>query len=77
MLCLKKNFFQKLAKNRRFFAQATASVCKHLIAALVFWGKTAIASPKIGKKSQKIVIIISTPVANPTTFEFTATTPAL
>jgi hypothetical protein len=49
-----------LAKILASFAQTAATFCKNLIITLVF-EKNAIFSPKIGKKSPKIVIITSTP----------------
>jgi hypothetical protein len=53
-----------------FLTQNKAKICKILIITLVFEKKTPIFAPKI-------VIITSTPVANPTTLECTTTTPAL
>jgi hypothetical protein len=51
-----KNSAKKLA----FLTQNNSKLCKILIITLVF-EKNAIFSPKIVKKSQKIVIITSTP----------------
>jgi hypothetical protein len=52
--------------------QNKAKLCKILIITLVF-EKNANFFAKNCQKSQKIVIITSTPGANPTTFEFKAT----
>jgi hypothetical protein len=49
-----------LAKKLAFFAQTTASFCKHLIVTLVF-EKNANFFAENWQKSQKIVIITSTP----------------
>jgi hypothetical protein len=56
-----KIFSQKnLAKILAFFAQATASFCKNVIITLVF-EKNANFFAENWQKSQKIVIITSTP----------------
>jgi uncharacterized HAD superfamily protein len=59
----------------RFFAQNRAKLCKNWIITLVYEKNAFLAEN--WQKSQKIVIITSTPRANPTTLEFTTTTPAL
>jgi hypothetical protein len=63
-------FAKKFGKKLAFLTQNKAKICKILIITLVFEKKTPIFAPKI-------VIITSTPVANPTTLECTTTTPAL
>jgi hypothetical protein len=56
-----KNIFaKKLAKKLAFFAQTNASFCKNLIITLVFEENANIFAEN-GQKSQKIVIITSTP----------------
>jgi hypothetical protein len=56
-----KYFCQKIQrKNWRFLAQNKAKICKILIITLVF-EKNAIFSAENCQKSQKIVIITSTP----------------
>jgi hypothetical protein len=52
-----KNFVKTLA----FFAQTTASLCKNVIIILVFEKKATIFLAVNWQKSQKIVIITSTP----------------
>jgi hypothetical protein len=59
-----------------FLTQNKAKLCKILIITLVF-EKNANFFAENWQKSLKIVIITSTPGANPTIFEFTATTPVL
>jgi hypothetical protein len=53
-------FSQTMAKNVAFLTQNKAKLCKNLIITLVF-EKNANFSAEICQKSQKIVIIISTP----------------
>jgi hypothetical protein len=61
MLCFKKNIFaEKFSEKNGVFAQTTASFCKNLIITLVF-EKNSIFYAINWQKSQKIVIIISTP----------------
>jgi uncharacterized protein (DUF342 family) len=67
---------KKLAKKFAFLTQIKAKLCKYLNITLVF-EKNANFVAENCRKSQKIVNITSTPGANPTTFEFTDTTPAL
>jgi hypothetical protein len=67
-----KNFAKKLA----FFAQNKAKLCRNWIITLVF-EKNANFFAENWQKSQKIVIITSTPGANPSTFKSTTTAPAL
>jgi hypothetical protein len=67
-----KNWRKKLA----ILTQNKAKLCKILIMTLVF-EKNAIFFVENKRKSQKIVIITSTPRANPKTSEFTTTTSAL
>jgi hypothetical protein len=68
------------AKKFTFLTQNKAKICKILFITLTF-DKNANFFAENCQKSQKIVIITSTPGANPganpTTFKFTATTPAL
>jgi hypothetical protein len=72
-----KTFSPKnLAKTMAFFAQTTASFCKNCYHNIGFWEKRQFFAEN-WQKSRKIVIITSTPGADPSTFEFTATTPAL
>jgi hypothetical protein len=57
-----KKFSPKIiAKKLAIMTRNEAELCKNLIIKLVF-EKNANFLPKIGKKSQKIVIITSTPV---------------
>jgi hypothetical protein len=58
MLRFFKNIF---AKKLPLLTQNKAKLCKHLIITSVFEKKTPIFSPKNCRKSQKIVIITSTP----------------
>jgi uncharacterized membrane-anchored protein len=53
-------FAENLAKIFAFFAQTTVSFCKNVIITL-FFEKNAIFFAKNRQKSQKIVIITSTP----------------
>jgi hypothetical protein len=55
-----KNIFEKNGEKVSFFAQTTVSFCKNLIITLVF-EKSAIFFAENWQKSQKIVIITSTP----------------
>jgi hypothetical protein len=75
-MILKKISPQKSAKKLAFLTQNKAKLCKIMIITLVF-EKNANFFADNCRKSQKIVIIPSTPGANTTTFELTATTPAL
>jgi hypothetical protein len=68
---------KNLAKIFAFFAQTTVSFCKNCDHNIVFLEKRHFWT-KIGKNRRKLrSYVTSTPGANPTTFEFTATTLAL
>jgi hypothetical protein len=64
------------AKKLAFLTQNKAKIYEILIITLVFEKNDNFFAENC-QKSQKIVIITSTPGANPTTFELTAPTPAL
>jgi hypothetical protein len=68
-------FAEKMQK-MAFLTENKAKLCKILIITLVF-DKNANFFAENWQKSQKIVIITSTPGANPTTLEFKTTTLAL
>jgi hypothetical protein len=71
-----KYFRRKILRKMAFFAQNKAKLCKNLIITLVY-EKNAIFFAEKWQKSQKIVIITSTPGANPTTSEYTTKMSAL
>jgi hypothetical protein len=61
VMILEKNFADKFNQNIGVFAQATVSFCKNCDRN-IFFVKNAIFSPKIGKNSRKLhMIITSTP----------------
>jgi hypothetical protein len=73
-----KYFRRKIQRKKlALLTQNKAKLCKILIITLVFEKKPANYFAENCRKWQKIVIITSTTGANPTTFEFTATTPSL
>jgi hypothetical protein len=61
VMIFKKILAKKLAKLFAFFAQTAASFCKNLTIALVF-EKNANCFAENWQKSQKVVIISSTPL---------------
>jgi hypothetical protein len=68
-------FVEFFGEKNGVFDQTTAIFCQNFIITLVF-EKTANFFAENWQTSQKIVIITSATGANPTTFEFTTTTPA-
>jgi hypothetical protein len=75
---IKKKYFRRKIQRKKlaFLTQNKAKLCKTLIVTLVFEKKRQFFAENC-QKSQKIVIITSTPGAIPTTSQFTTTTPAL
>jgi hypothetical protein len=73
VMIFKNIFDKKFSEKIGVLTQNKAKLCTNLIITLVF-EKNANFFAENCRKSQKIVIITSTPGANPTTSEFTTST---